>query len=109
MGCANETSFNQKFRVCDWNYNVDCASSPDWFYLNDLTYRTDPPPTSTSAYNVRRKKSQGSKSETEKNEKEELTLSEDVELRAPSVKQFEKDSESLLKDDNSELSPDIVI
>ena len=28
--CANETSFNQKFRVCDWNYNVDCASSPDW-------------------------------------------------------------------------------
>jgi len=107
--CANETSFNQKFRVCDWNYNVDCASSPDWFYLNDLTYRTDPPPTSTSAYNVRRKKSQGSKSETEKNEKAELTLSEDVELRAPSVKQFERDSESLLKDDNSELSSDIVI
>ena len=29
--CANETSFNQKFRVCDWNYNVDCASSPDWW------------------------------------------------------------------------------
>ena len=28
--CANETSFNQKFRVCDWNYNVDCESSPDW-------------------------------------------------------------------------------
>jgi len=41
--CANETSFNQKFRVCDWNYNVDCESSPDWYYLNDLTYRTDPP------------------------------------------------------------------
>jgi len=43
--CANETSFNQKFRVCDWNYNVDCESSPDWYYLNDLTYRTDPPKT----------------------------------------------------------------
>lgn len=28
--CGNETSFNQKFRVCDWNYNVDCESSPDW-------------------------------------------------------------------------------
>jgi len=23
---------------------VDCPNSPDWFYLNDLTYRTDPPP-----------------------------------------------------------------
>ena len=31
--CANETSFNQKFRVCDWNYNVDCASSPDWWEI----------------------------------------------------------------------------
>jgi hypothetical protein len=46
--CANETSFNQKFRVCDWNYNVDCKSSPDWYYLNDLTYRTDPPKTDDS-------------------------------------------------------------
>jgi len=55
--CANETSFNQKFRVCDWNYNVDCASSPDWYYLNDLTYRTDPPKSSTEQYNVRRRKS----------------------------------------------------
>jgi len=51
--CGNETSFNQKFRVCDWNYNVDCASSPDWYYLNDLTYRTDPPKSSTESYNVR--------------------------------------------------------
>jgi len=31
-----------------------------------------------------------------KNEKAELTLSEDVELKAPSVEQFEKDSESPL-------------
>lgn len=43
--CANETSFNQKFRVCDWTYNVDCEASPEWYYLNDLTYRTDPPKT----------------------------------------------------------------
>jgi len=39
--CGNNTSFNQKFRVCDWNYNVDCQSSPEWYYLNDLTYRQD--------------------------------------------------------------------
>jgi len=50
--CANETSFNQKFRVCDWNYNVDCPSSPDWYYLNDLTYRTDPP--KTEKYDIRK-------------------------------------------------------
>lgn len=43
--CGDETSFNQKYRVCDWNYNVDCAASPDWYYLNDLTYREDPPKT----------------------------------------------------------------
>jgi len=41
--CGNNTSFNQKFRVCDWTYNVDCPNSPNWYYLNDLTYRTDPP------------------------------------------------------------------
>jgi hypothetical protein len=41
--CGNETSFNQRFRVCDWSYNVDCQDSPNWYYLNDLTYRTDPP------------------------------------------------------------------
>jgi len=64
--CANETSFNQKFRVCDWNYNVDCASSPDWYYLNDLTYRTDPPKSSTESYNVRRRKSKWSVKEPEK-------------------------------------------
>lgn len=45
--CANETSFNQKFRVCDWTYNVDCEEAPEWYYLNDLTYRTDPPKTSS--------------------------------------------------------------
>jgi len=69
--CGNETSFNQKFRVCDWNYNVDCASSPDWYYLNDLTYRTDPPKSTTESYNVRRRKSWWSVKEPEVEEEEE--------------------------------------
>ena len=30
------------------------------YYLNDLTYRTDPPKSSTEQYNVRRRKSKGS-------------------------------------------------
>ena len=29
--CGNETSFNQRFRVCDWSYNVDCQDSPNWY------------------------------------------------------------------------------
>jgi len=70
--CGNETSFNQKFRVCDWNYNVDCASSPDWYYLNDLTYRTDPPKSSTESYNVRRRKSWWSVKEPEVEEEKEV-------------------------------------
>jgi len=36
------------------------------YYLNDLTYRTDPPKSSTEQYNVRRRKSQGSLREEEK-------------------------------------------
>ena len=39
--CGKGSSFNQKFRVCDWNYNVDCDKAPDWYYLNDLTYEDD--------------------------------------------------------------------
>ncbi|XP_049806749.1 uncharacterized protein LOC126249138 [Schistocerca nitens] len=41
--CANDTSFNQEYRVCDWEYNFDCQKSQDWYYLNELTYVTDPP------------------------------------------------------------------
>ncbi|CAH0388706.1 unnamed protein product [Bemisia tabaci] len=41
--CANDTSFNQQYRICDWVYNFDCAQSQDWYYLNELTYVTDPP------------------------------------------------------------------
>jgi len=77
--CANETSFNQKFRVCDWNYNVDCASSPDWYYLNDLTYRTDPPKSSTEKYNVRRRKSKGSSREEARKQRVEQVEAEQEE------------------------------
>ncbi|KAK8779167.1 U-scoloptoxin(01)-Er1a-like [Amblyomma americanum] len=41
--CANDTAFNQRYRVCDWEYNVNCQDSPNYFYLNDLTYETEPP------------------------------------------------------------------
>lgn len=41
--CANETSFNQEYRICDWDYNFNCNHAEKWFYLNDLTYATDPP------------------------------------------------------------------
>lgn len=41
--CANDTAFNQEYRICDWQYNFDCDNAQDWFYLNELTYVTDPP------------------------------------------------------------------
>ncbi|RXG73555.1 hypothetical protein Avbf_02756 [Armadillidium vulgare] len=41
--CANDTGFNQQYRICDWSYNFDCSDSEKWFYLNELTYVTDPP------------------------------------------------------------------
>lgn len=28
--CANETSFNQEFRICDWEYNFDCSEAHKW-------------------------------------------------------------------------------
>lgn len=28
--CANDTSFNQEFRICDWEYNFDCEEAPKW-------------------------------------------------------------------------------
>jgi hypothetical protein len=42
--CANGTTFNQKFRICDWPFNVKCGDAPNWYFLNDQTYETDPPP-----------------------------------------------------------------
>ncbi|XP_067004508.1 U-scoloptoxin(01)-Er1a [Anabrus simplex] len=41
--CANDTSFNQQYRICDWDYNFECQETPQWYYLNELTYVTDPP------------------------------------------------------------------
>ncbi|XP_008195707.2 cuticular protein analogous to peritrophins 1-E isoform X3 [Tribolium castaneum] len=41
--CANDTSFNQEYRVCDWENNFDCSEAPKWYFLNELTYATDPP------------------------------------------------------------------
>ena len=34
--CPNGTVFDQKTFVCNWWYNVDCASSPNYYDLNDL-------------------------------------------------------------------------
>lgn len=28
--CANETSFNQEFRVCDWRHNFECSKAHEW-------------------------------------------------------------------------------
>ena len=45
------------------------------YYLNDLTYRTDPPKTTTESYNVRRRKSKWSEKEPRRTEAEaELSL-----------------------------------
>lgn len=41
--CGNGTAFNQQYRICDWIYNFDCGQADQWFYLNELTYVTDPP------------------------------------------------------------------
>ena len=40
------------------------------YYLNDLTYRTDPPKTTTESYNVRRRKSKWSEKEPRRTEAE---------------------------------------
>lgn len=28
--CANDTSFNQQYRICDWDYNVNCGDAQNW-------------------------------------------------------------------------------
>lgn len=28
--CANDTSFNQEYRICDWEYNFNCSEAPMW-------------------------------------------------------------------------------
>ena len=32
--CPNGSVFNQQYFTCDWWYNVDCASSTDFYSLN---------------------------------------------------------------------------
>ncbi|KAK9890984.1 hypothetical protein WA026_013322 [Henosepilachna vigintioctopunctata] len=39
--CANDTTFNQEYRICDWHYNFNCSEAPMWYYLNELTYVPD--------------------------------------------------------------------
>jgi len=41
--CGAGTAFNQQYRICDWIHNFDCKDAANWFYLNELTYVTDPP------------------------------------------------------------------
>lgn len=43
MICPNETAFNQEYRVCDWEYNVNCQDSVKWYHLNDLTWEKRAP------------------------------------------------------------------
>jgi len=36
--CPNLTLFSQQYFVCDWYYNVDCSSAPNYFSLNQALY-----------------------------------------------------------------------
>jgi len=38
--CPNLTLFNQQYFVCDWEYNVDCNSAPQYFSLNKALYKS---------------------------------------------------------------------
>ncbi|KAI9564159.1 hypothetical protein GHT06_007897 [Daphnia sinensis] len=46
--CGSGTAFNQQYRICDWIHNFDCKEANKWFYLNELTYVTDPPKIATA-------------------------------------------------------------
>ena len=53
------------------------------YYLNDLTYRTDPPKSSTEQYNVRRRKSKNSyREEDDLEADQEADKAEEVEAEA---------------------------
>lgn len=36
--CPNGTVFNQYVRVCDWFFNVDCPSAPNYYNVNEDLY-----------------------------------------------------------------------
>jgi len=38
--CPNLTLFNQQYFVCDWEYNVDCNSAPQYYSLNEALYKS---------------------------------------------------------------------
>jgi len=38
--CPNLTLFNQQYFVCDWEYNVDCSSAPQYYSLNSALYKS---------------------------------------------------------------------
>ncbi|XP_060534543.1 U-scoloptoxin(01)-Cw1a-like [Cylas formicarius] len=40
--CPNGTIFNQFARVCDWFFNVDCPSTPNYYGINSDLYRVPP-------------------------------------------------------------------
>ena len=53
------------------------------YYLNDLTYRTDPPKSSTEQYNVRRRKSKNSyREEDDLEDDQEADKAEEAEAEA---------------------------
>ncbi|XP_071512968.1 U-scoloptoxin(01)-Cw1a-like [Panulirus ornatus] len=60
--CSNGTLYNQRYRVCDWWYNVDCSSSPDYYHLNENLYKTN---TTTEAVPLKRSEQVKEKEATE--------------------------------------------
>ena len=67
---------SHKINMCRENYFHFVHSR---YYLNDLTYRTDPPKSSTESYNVRRRKSWWSVKEPEVEDEEVEAKEEKVE------------------------------
>lgn len=41
MRCPRHTMFNQMYRVCDWEYNVDCPESSSWYHVNDNNFERE--------------------------------------------------------------------
>ncbi|CAG5042785.1 unnamed protein product [Parnassius apollo] len=39
--CTAGTVFNQKTRVCDWFYNVDCPTSQSYYGINEDLYKDE--------------------------------------------------------------------